>query len=170
MSTDYEVDDTVFIKNLFHYLDKDKNGSIEFDEFKTIAEIFEDYINEEELREYFDEVDINNDQLISFEGKYIKHQIKFIIKLLKNKKEFEQNGSIRLMNKYFMKLMNNADQTVKYIFDYLDKNKDNFLDYEEFKLLSELDDFKEMNEDDLRECFEEIDLNNDGKISFEGLI
>lgn len=74
------------------------------------------------------------------------------------------------MNKYFMKLMNNADQTVKYIFDYLDKNKDNFLDYEEFKLLSELDDFKEMNEDDLRECFEEIDLNNDGKISFEGLI
>lgn len=83
MSTDYEVDDTVFIRNLFHYLDKDKNGSIEFDEFKRIAEIFEDYINEEELREYFDEVDINNDQMISFQGKYIKHKMKFYNKIIK---------------------------------------------------------------------------------------
>lgn len=68
MKSDFELEGFEFIENLFAYLDRNCSGTIDFEEFTQIADIFNEYTSEEELRAYFNEVDANGDGKLSFEG------------------------------------------------------------------------------------------------------
>ena len=57
----------------------------------------------------------------------------------------------------------------QYMFNTYDKNNDGFIDFNEFKKIEDSETGLSTDEEKLKE-FEDIDLNKDGKISFQGKI
>lgn len=65
-------------------------------------------------------------------------------------------------------MLSTLKQETKRVFESLDKDKDSYLAYEEFRQLTELDgEFRHYSESDMKAFYDEADLNHDNKISFE---
>jgi Ca2+-binding EF-hand superfamily protein len=64
----YKVDDKLFVKNLFSYLDQEKKGAINFQDFQRVSVLFDDDLEEAELKEYFDEFKKNASKRVTFNG------------------------------------------------------------------------------------------------------
>ena len=62
-----EVDEEVYLKNLFNSMDRNKNGLISIHEIRYIVLHSNEKINEEEIELLMNQVDSDGDGLISFE-------------------------------------------------------------------------------------------------------
>lgn len=63
-----KLDIKIFTKNLFADFDKNKDGLISFEEFKAIKTVFENKIDDDELKKDFDSIDADKSGHISLKG------------------------------------------------------------------------------------------------------
>jgi len=133
------------MKQEFNEMDKDKNGQICWDEFKsTVSKL--DILSESEARKVFDAADFNNDQTISFDELLLTvadHQLR------------------------------NVDERMYKMFLRLDHNKDGFLSADEIKnyVNKELKNDPFVKDlglvENMDSIIKEADVNKDGKISWK---
>jgi len=129
----------------FNLMDKDKNGQICWDEFKSTVNKL-DILNEADARKVFDAADFNNDQTISFDElllTVVDHQVR------------------------------NVDERLYKMFLRLDQNKDGFLSADEIKsyVNKELKDDPFVKDlglvENMDSIIKEADVNKDGRISWK---
>ena len=128
------------LKEIFRAFDTDKDGQIEYDEFKQgLIKIKSEKLKEEEIKEYFDSIDTDKNGKIDY-TEFLAATLKKKL-FLKEERLFEAfsrfdiNNDGKISKSELMSVLKLEPKDDKYIIELIkkvDQNNDGFIDYKEF--------------------------------------
>jgi len=134
-------------KQAFDIFDQDGGGDISTRELGRVMKLLGQNPTREELAKIVEEVDVDGSGTIDFD--------EFLIMMVM---QIEEEGKTA------------SEEELKEMFRYMDKNGDNFLDYEELAMgMDGLPADPPVVQWEIEELFNEADRNKDGKIDIEGM-
>lgn len=128
------------IKKMFDMMDKDKNGNLSFDELKDGLSMIGHALPDTDVQMLMDAADIDGNGTLNYE--------EFIT-----------------MNVHLRKI--ESDEHLSEAFRYFDKNQSGYVEFEELKDALSDDDSEASNDQVIKDILNDVDLDKDGRISFE---
>ncbi|KAI4324297.1 hypothetical protein L6164_023848 [Bauhinia variegata] len=128
------------IKQMFHMMDKDKNGNLSFEELRDGLSMFGHTLPDLDVQMLLDAADIDGNGTLNCE--------EFIT-----------------MNVHLRKI--GSDENLSEAFQYFDKNRSGYIEFEELREALLDDDSLQNNDQVIKDILSDVDLDKDGLISFE---
>ncbi|TKY67446.1 Calcium-dependent protein kinase 24 [Spatholobus suberectus] len=128
------------IKQMFDMMDKDKNGNLSFEELKDGLSMIGHALPDPDVQMLMDAADIDGNGTLNYE--------EFIT-----------------MNVHLRKI--ECDEHLSEAFRFFDKNQSGYVEFEELKDALSDDESEASNDEVIKDILNDVDLDKDGRISFE---